>query len=90
METKLKKLLREKGVTQTELFHLIKDQCKTYLGQDVISRIVNGKKTNYEVHTLLKICCALNCSPNHIIETKEFVNKCLKEKTIDQNLKKQQ
>ena len=60
METKLKKLLREKGFTQTDLYNRIKEQCNSYLGQDVISRIVNGKKVNYEIHTLLKICLALN------------------------------
>ena len=46
METKLKKLLREKGFTQTDLYNKIKEQCNSYLGQDVISRIVNGKKNN--------------------------------------------
>jgi DNA-binding Xre family transcriptional regulator len=78
METKLKKLLREKEITQTELYYLIKDKCKSYLGQDVISRIVNGKKTNYETYTLLKICLALKCTPNQLIETERFKEKCLK------------
>ena len=72
-ETKLKKILREKRISQTELYNLIKQQCKSYLGRDVISRIVNGKKTNYELYTLLKICRALNCSPNDIIEGSDFV-----------------
>jgi DNA-binding Xre family transcriptional regulator len=72
-ETKLKKILQEKRISQTELYNLIKQQCKSYLGRDVISRIVNGKKTNYELYTLLKICCALNCTPNQIIEKDDFV-----------------
>ena len=76
METKIKILLREKGMTQTDLYNRIKSQCKSYLGQDVISRIVNGKKTNYEIFTLLKICLALNCRPNDIIETRQFVKEC--------------
>jgi len=78
METQLKKLLRERGFTQTDLYNKIKEQCNSYLGQDVISRIVNGKKTNYEIHTLLKICLALKCRPNDIIETRDFVKKCVK------------
>lgn len=78
-ETKLKKLLRKKRISQTELFHLIKERCDTHLGQDVISRIVNGKKTNYQIDTLLKICMALNCTPNNIIDKKDFINKKVKE-----------
>ena len=50
METKLKKLLREKGFTQTDLYNRIKEQCNSYLGQDVISRIVNGKKVKLDDH----------------------------------------
>ena len=61
------------------LHNLIKDRCNSYLGNDVISRIVNGKKTNYEIHTLLKICIALDCTPNEIIEKEDFVNKMLKD-----------
>ena len=83
METKLKKLLREKGFTQTDLYNRIKEQCNSYLGQDVISRIVNGKKVNYEIHTLLKICLALKCTPNDLIETREFVKKNVKPETLN-------
>ena len=77
METKLKKLLREKEISQTDLYNIIKDQCNSYLGQDVISRIVNGKKKNFELYTLLKICLALNCKPSEIIETQDFIEKCV-------------
>lgn len=77
METKLKKLLREKEISQTDLYRIIKDQCNSYLGQDVISRIVNGKKKNFELYTLLKICLALNCKPSEIIETQDFIEKCV-------------
>tara|TARA_R100001015_G_C4591776_1_gene147237 strand:+ start:656 stop:913 length:258 start_codon:yes stop_codon:yes gene_type:complete len=72
-QTKLKQILIKKNMTQSELYHLIKDNCKTYLGKDVISRIVNGKKTNYEIFTLLKICMALNVTPNQIIEKEDFL-----------------
>ena len=72
--TKLYKILRERGISQMGLHNLIKDRCNSHLGNDVISRIVNGKKTNYELHTLLKICIALDCTPNDIIEKEEFLN----------------
>ena len=77
--TKLYKILRKRGISQMGLHNLIKDRCNSYLGNDVISRIVNGKKTNYEIHTLLKICIALDCTPNDILEKEEFVKKILKD-----------
>lgn len=79
MATKLKSILKSRGISQTGLHYLIKERCKTYLGQDVISRIVNGRKTNYELHTLLKICVALNLTPNDIIEKEEFIRNQVKE-----------
>lgn len=86
MQTKLKQLLRKRGISQTGLHNLIKDKCNSYLGQDVISRIVNGKKTNYEIHTLLKICVALDCTPNDIIEKERFINAQVKERVEDESI----
>ena len=77
-QTKLKILLKKRNMTQSELYNIIKDNCKSYLGKDVISRIVNGKKQNYEIYTLLKICMALNVTPNQIIEKDSFINTQLK------------
>lgn len=77
-ETKLKQLLDKRKMSQTDLYDKIKNECKTLLGKDVISKIVNGKKTNYEIYTLLKICVALNVTPNEIIEKDDFVNTQLK------------
>ena len=77
--TKLYQLLRKRGISQMGLHNLIADRCKSKLGNDVISRIVNGKKTNYEIYTLLKICVALNITPNDIIEKEQFCAKHLKE-----------
>ena len=56
----------------------IKNNCNTHLGKDVISKIVNGKKTNYEIFTLLKICVALDVTPNEIIEKDDFILSQLK------------
>ena len=77
-QTKLKLLLEKRNMTQSELYNIIKDNCKSYLGKDVISRIVNGKKQNYEIYTLLKICMALNVTPNQIIEKDSFVKTQIK------------
>ena len=71
--TKLKLMLERKGISQGDLFYKIKGVCKKGIGRDVISNIVNGKKENYHIHTLLKICLALNCTPNDIIEKDEFM-----------------
>ena len=79
--TKLKEILIKKRISQTELYNLIKEKCNSHLGQDVISRIVNGKKKNYEIFTLLKICVALNISPNQIIDKGNFIETQLKKGT---------
>tara|TARA_R110002153_G_scaffold232329_1_gene385632 strand:- start:8101 stop:8352 length:252 start_codon:yes stop_codon:yes gene_type:complete len=70
--TKLYKVLYKKGISQKGLQHLIKQKCNCHLGNDVISRIVSGKKTNYHINTLLKICIALDCTPNEIIDKEQF------------------
>ena len=36
-QTKLKILLKKRNMTQSELYNIIKDNCKSYLGKDVIS-----------------------------------------------------
>ena len=77
-KTKLKEILIKKRISQTELYNLIREKCNSHLGQDVISRIVNGKKKNYEIFTLLKLCVALNVSPNQIVERDYFVDTQLK------------
>ncbi len=79
-KTKLKIILENKGLSQTDLYNKIKSQCISYLGKDVISKIVNGKKNNYEIYTLLKICLALNVSPNDIIEKNNFIKTQVKSK----------
>jgi len=65
-------------MSQNDLFEKIKSSCNSYLGKDVISKIVNGKKQNYELFTLLKICVALNVTPNDLIEKDDFIKTQLK------------
>jgi len=40
---------------------------------------ISSPYEDYEIHTLLKICIALDCTPNDIIEKEEFVKKILKD-----------
>jgi DNA-binding Xre family transcriptional regulator len=76
--TKLKLILDKRRMSQSELYDKIKSSCKSYLGKDVISMIVNGKKKNYEIYTLLKLCVALNVTPNELIEKDDFIETQLK------------
>lgn len=76
--TKLKLILDKRNISQSQLHDKIKSSCKSYLGKDVISMIVNGKKKNYEIYTLMKICVALNVTPNELIEKDEFIETQLK------------
>ena len=71
--TKLKLILDKRRMSQSELYDKIKSSCNSYLGKDVISMIVNGKKKNYEIYTLLKLCVALNVTPNELIEKDDFL-----------------
>lgn len=77
--TKLHKILKEKNMSQGDLYEAIKVNCRSYLGRDVISKIVRGKKQNFEIFTLLKICVALNVTPNDLIEKDDFIQTQLKQ-----------
>jgi DNA-binding Xre family transcriptional regulator len=71
--SKLEELLYNKRLTQKELKDIIDSQNDVGISQYMISLIVSGKKLNYHIHTLMKICRALECTPNDIIGKTEFV-----------------
>lgn len=71
--TKLRMLLDERGIKQRELYEIIAEKCITPIGLDRISKIVSGKSTNYEVNTLMKICIALDVTPNDVLERDPFI-----------------
>ena len=48
---------------------LIEKKYETPVGQYALSEIVNGKKLNYHLITLVKICSVLNIKPHSIVET---------------------
>jgi DNA-binding Xre family transcriptional regulator len=54
--TRLKKVLKEKGMTQKEL------ASKSDIGEYKISLLCSGKSTNIHLQTARKICDALECS----------------------------
>ena len=72
--TKLQTILKEKNITQRALYNLIAEKCSTPIGYDRISKIVNGKVNNYSVYTLLKLCIALDVTPNQLVEREPFMS----------------
>tara|TARA_Y100000766_G_C18862555_1_gene583977 strand:+ start:522 stop:761 length:240 start_codon:yes stop_codon:yes gene_type:complete len=69
MDTKLKKILKKRKISQRKLYGLIEKKYETPVGQYALSEIVNGKKLNYHLITLVKICSVLNIKPHSIVET---------------------
>tara|TARA_R100001509_G_C4871601_1_gene216900 strand:- start:852 stop:1136 length:285 start_codon:yes stop_codon:yes gene_type:complete len=69
MDTKLKRILKKRKISQRKLYALIAKRYETPVGQYALSEIVNGKKLNYHLITLVKICSVLNVKPHSIVET---------------------
>ena len=76
MDTKLKKILKKRKITQRKLYSLIDKRYETPVGQYALSEIVNGKKLNYHLITLVKICTVLKVKPHSLVES-EVLNKML-------------
>ena len=67
-KSKIQAILQERKMKIIDLFNKIKEENDKPVAKYMISQIVNGKRTNYEIITLNKICRALGVSPNQIIE----------------------
>jgi len=80
---KLQTVLIERGISQTELSCMVGRLFKVGIGKDAINRIVTGKKQNYHLFTLLKICYALDITPNDLIEKEQFLNEFIDVQNID-------
>jgi|TARA_R110000823_G_scaffold309032_2_gene432997 DNA-binding Xre family transcriptional regulator len=78
METKLKKLLKKRKISQKKLYDNIAKRYETPIGQYALSQIVNGKKLNYHLITVVKICKILKVKPQSIVETDELDRQLLK------------
>ena len=66
--TKLQRLLFERGLSQTDLYHLIEEQTGRTIGKDLISKLVNGHQKNLQVETAKAFANALNVKLDDIIE----------------------
>lgn len=82
METKLKKLLRKRNISQKTLYDKISKIYETPIGQYALSQIVNGKKLNYHIITLVKICNVLKVKPQSIVESDVLDSQLLKSEYI--------
>ena len=79
MTTKLKTILNKRNISQKKLYDMIKKSYHTPVGRDALNVIINGKRNNYQLITLVKICTVLNIKPNSIIEMDVLKNKLDKE-----------
>lgn len=66
--SKLDAILYEKGIAQSDLVRKIEEMFETPVKQYMISRIQCGKQENYHTDTLIKICRALDVTPNDILD----------------------
>ena len=65
--TKINKILIERGLTQTDLYELIKSN-GSEIGKDRINRIVNGKLNNYHTNTANVLANALGVTLDEIVD----------------------
>jgi len=65
--TKINKILIKRGLTQTDLYDLIKLNGQE-IGKDRINRIVNGKLTNYHTNTAKILANALGVTLDDIVD----------------------
>jgi len=72
--TRIQDELFKKKMTQGDLYNKICEISKIPVTRAMLSRICTGKQKNYHTNTLLKICFALQVSPNEILEPREFLN----------------
>ena len=70
--TKIQELLDDRNWKQKDLIKAINESCKTGVNVAMISNICNGKRTNYHLNTLIKICVCLNVTPNDILDPEDF------------------
>lgn len=73
-ETKLNKILTNRGMTRKDLCDLIEE---TYpdepMSPDAVSRIVSGSREHYSTHTLFRICGALKVTPNMVLNYENHI-----------------
>lgn len=65
--TKIKAILINRGLSQTDLYNLIKEGGNE-IGKDRINRIVNGNLTNYHTNTAKILANALGVKVDDILD----------------------
>jgi len=67
--TKLYKILITRGMTQKDLYNLIKEtNNEKAVSMYILNEIITGKRVNYNINTLKQIRQALNVSYNDLID----------------------
>jgi DNA-binding Xre family transcriptional regulator len=72
--TRIQEALFKKRMTQSDLYNRIVEISEVPVTRAMLSRICTGRQKNYHTNTLLKICFALEVSPNDILEPKEYLH----------------
>ena len=67
-ETNLSKILKERGLTQTDLFSIIKESGEKPIGKDRINKMVIGKQDNYTIQTAKTLARVLNVTLDELID----------------------
>jgi antitoxin component HigA of HigAB toxin-antitoxin module len=67
-KTKLALLLEERGLTQTDLYNLIKDSGEKPIGKDRINKMVMGRHQNYTVDTAKTLARVLGVTLDELVE----------------------
>ena len=70
--SKLKAILKERRISQTELVEMTREFCKTPVPRYAINKICKGNRVNYSIATLMKICRALEVTPNEILSKADY------------------
>jgi DNA-binding Xre family transcriptional regulator len=65
--TKIHAILIERGLSQTDLYELVKEN-GSIIGKDRINKIVNGKMKNFHTNTAKTLASALGVKIDDIIE----------------------
>lgn len=71
-QTKLEKILQERGLSQGDLMRMIRDKSGFKIGRDRISKICTGRLKNYTLETAVMISEALDIPVDEIVELKEI------------------
>jgi len=70
--SKLQTILKDRRISQTELVEMTKQFCNVPVPRYTINKICKGNRINYSVVTLMKICRALEVTPNEILSKSDY------------------